>query len=100
MRFLTAIAMKNLFSFVLLWCILEMNRSKEVDVLKIAYRGTIGGNVIYLDETTGFSVGTHALVTLRTLSQATQKIYRAEPGKLIDCREGVIICPLRLFIPI
>jgi hypothetical protein len=61
-----------------------MNGSKEVDFLKKIYRGTIEGNVIRLDETTGFSVGTHALITLKTLSQATQEDIQRRQLKLLD----------------
>jgi len=55
-----------------------------VDVLKKIYRGTIEGNVIHLDETTGFSFGTHALVTLKTLSQATQEDIQSRQLRLLD----------------
>jgi Icc-related predicted phosphoesterase len=58
--------------------------SKEVDVLKKIYRGTIEGNVIHLEETTGFSVGTHALVTLKTLSEATQEDIQNRQLRLLD----------------
>lgn len=61
-----------------------MEGSKEVDVLKKIYRGTIEGNVIRLDETTGFSVGTHALITLKTLSQATQEDIQSRQLRLLD----------------
>jgi hypothetical protein len=52
--------------------------------LKKIYKGTIEGNVIHLDENAGFSVGTHALVTLKTLSEATQADIQNRQLRLLD----------------
>ena len=52
--------------------------------MKKIYSGTIEGNIIRLDETTGFSVGTHALVTLKTLSRGTQECIQSRQLRLID----------------
>ena len=52
--------------------------------MKKIYKGTIKGNVIHLDETTGFSVGTHALVTLKTLSQTTQEDIQSRQIRLLE----------------
>ncbi len=52
--------------------------------MKKIYKGTIEGNIIHLDKSTGLSVGTHALVTLKTLSETTQEDIQSRQLRLLD----------------
>ena len=52
--------------------------------MKKIYKGTIEGNIIHLDENTGLSVGTHALVTLKTLSEVAQEDIQNRQLRLLD----------------
>ena len=52
--------------------------------MKKIYKGTIEGNIIHLDKSTGLSVGTHALVTLKTLSETKQEDIQNRQLGLLD----------------
>lgn len=55
-----------------------------MDILKKIYKGTIEGNIIHLDKSTGLSIGTHALVTLKTLSETTQEDIQSRQLGYLD----------------
>lgn len=53
-------------------------------ILKKIYKGTIEGNVTHLNENTGFSIGTHALIALKTFSEATQEDIQSRQLRFFD----------------
>ncbi|MFH0926724.1 MAG: hypothetical protein V1872_14020 [bacterium] len=52
--------------------------------MKKIYRGIVEGNVIRLDEKIGLPVGTHALVTLKTIKKEEQKEIINRQLKYLD----------------
>jgi hypothetical protein len=52
--------------------------------LKKTYKGTIEGNVIHLEENVRVPIGTHALITLKTLSEVTQEDIQNRQLRLLD----------------
>ena len=52
--------------------------------MKKIYKGTIEGNIIRFEESIGFPVGTHAIVTLKTLAEASQEDIQTRQLQILD----------------
>lgn len=67
-----------------MYTITNLLRKQGGEDLKKIYKGTVEGDVIHLKESIDLPMGTHAIITLKTINKEKQEDIKNRQLKLLD----------------